>query len=137
MEGGSPFQRHTYRYTPLLSYLMLPNLYFESFGKILFSLSDITCSLVIEKILNEQGLKPKSYLIWLFNPLVINISTRGNADTLIGLMSLLTLLFLLQRRNFLAGLMFGLVVHFKIYPILYAIPIYLYLAPTFLPFFTK
>ena len=55
MQGGSPFERHTYRYTPLLSYLMIPNLYFESFGKVLFSLSDIACSLVIEKILREQG----------------------------------------------------------------------------------
>ena len=47
-EGGSPFYRHTYRYTPLLSYLLLPNIYFPSFGKILFSLSDIGCSFIIE-----------------------------------------------------------------------------------------
>lgn len=127
MQGQSPMMRHTYRYTPLLSYLMIPNIYYFSFGKILFSLSDIYCSHLIDKILELQGLEPSSYLIWLFNPLVINISTRGNADTIIAMMTLLVLYHILRKNFVTAGIWFGLVVHFKIYPILYAIPIYFFI----------
>ena len=55
-QGGSPFDRHTYRYTPILGFLLLPNVFFESFGKILFGLSDIGCSILIDKILSETGI---------------------------------------------------------------------------------
>jgi len=53
-EGGTPYDRHTYRYTPLLAYMMLPNIYYyKSFGKILFILSDILCGLLLSKILKK------------------------------------------------------------------------------------
>ncbi len=104
--------------------------YVNCFGKLLFSLSDILCSVMINKILKTQNQKPiESYghLIWLLNPLVINISTRGNADTIIALMTLLVLYYLLVKKVVWAAIWFGLVVHFKVYPIIYAIPIYFYI----------
>ncbi|XP_052872079.1 GPI mannosyltransferase 1 isoform X1 [Anopheles cruzii] len=49
---GSPFKRHTYRYTPLLAYLVLPNLLIHpSFGKFVFSLFDIFIGVLIKWIL--------------------------------------------------------------------------------------
>lgn len=49
---SSPFKRHTYRYTPLLAYLVLPNvLLHHSFGKFIFSLFDIFIGVLIKKIL--------------------------------------------------------------------------------------
>lgn len=102
----------------------------KCFGKLLFSLSDILCSITINKILktqNKSEIESYGHLIWLFNPLVINISTRGNADTIIALMTLLVLYYLLVNRVVLAAGWFGLVVHFKVYPIIYALPIYFYI----------
>jgi len=42
LKGGTPYDRHTYRYTPLLAYLMVPNiLYYHVIGKIAFCLCDL------------------------------------------------------------------------------------------------
>lgn len=49
---NSPFKRHTYRYTPLLAYLVLPNLLLHrSFGKFVFSLFDVFIGALIKWIL--------------------------------------------------------------------------------------
>lgn len=65
--------------------------------------------------------------IWALNPLIFNVSTRGNADTMVALQVVGVLLLLLQRRIVSAALLFGFCVHFKIYPILYALPIYFWI----------
>lgn len=48
MEGKTPYDRHTYRYTPILSYLMIPNwVLYENFGKFLFIIYDILGGILI------------------------------------------------------------------------------------------
>ncbi len=66
----------------------------------------------------ERALKFAS--IWLLNPMVATISTRGSSEGLLGVMVIALLWAILQKRIFPAGLLLGLGVHFKIYPFIYA-----------------
>lgn len=128
-QGQSPYNRETYRYTPLLAIILTPNIYwFKSFGKCLFASADILVGYLIHRILVMRGMSSKMALkydaLWLLNPFVCNISTRGNAESLLGVMVLGTLYLILNRRYFYSGCMvFGLSVHFKIYPVIYAVPL--------------
>lgn len=55
LNSHSPFERHTYRYTPLLAYLLLPNLiWVQWFGKALFSIIDVVIALIIKRILVSE-----------------------------------------------------------------------------------
>ncbi|RCI04411.1 hypothetical protein CU098_002515, partial [Rhizopus stolonifer] len=135
-QGQSPYLRDTYRYTPLLAMLLTPNIYwFSSFGKCVFALADIAVGYLIHQILILRGMPSKEALkwdaIWLLNPMVANISTRGNAESLLGVMVLGTLYLILTRRYFYWGcVLFGCAVHVKIYPVIYAVPLLVLLDET-------
>ena len=55
------------------------------------------------------------------------MSTRGSNDNIIATLVFATLYFLLKRQYVIAGVLYGLSVHFKIYPIIYCIPFYFYI----------
>ncbi|EEH18661.2 hypothetical protein PABG_07721 [Paracoccidioides brasiliensis Pb03] len=129
--GRSPYERATYRYTPLLAWLLVPTAWFGgfwfSFGKVLFALADIAAGWLIVRVLCQQrylhmdiprALKYTS--IWLLNPMVATISTRGSSESLLGVMVIALVWAVLERRIGLAGALLGLGVHFKIYPFIYA-----------------
>ena len=56
------------------------------------------------------------------------MSTRGNAESLLGCVVLCALYAVRQNRPICAGAALSLAVHLKIYPIIYSLPLYLYLA---------
>ncbi|VTZ67707.1 GPI mannosyltransferase 1, putative [Plasmodium chabaudi chabaudi] len=137
LNNKSPYNRYTYRYTPLLAYLMIPNFIINfSFGKFLFSSIDFLVSIIIIKIIKIKYPETKNYILyaslWLLNPLVITISLRGNADCIPCLLVLLTVLFIYQKKIYLSAFFYGLSVNFKIYPIIYALPLMLYLNKNYL-----
>ena len=129
--GQSPYERDTYRYTPLLAWSLLPCTWYSwsfSFGKSLFAIGDIFAGWLIIRILRlsygmpqERALKFAS--IWLLNPMVATISTRGSSEGLLGVMVVALLWAVTQRKITLAGILLGLAVHFKIYPFVYGFSI--------------
>lgn len=185
INNESPYDRHTYRYSPLIAILLTPNvLLHDCFGKVLFSLADLLVGLLIRTIVkgcfkthehhtvhinkknlhvtngeksknktprlrikNKQGkanLKMKetkkekdsadliadvSMCIWLYNPLSIAIATRGNSDSLAGLLVLIVLYYMqIKEWYFIAGILHGFSVHLRLYPIIYSLSLFMYLS---------
>ena len=144
----SPYERETYRYTPLLAILMIPNIkIWYPIGKFLLSTIDVGVGYLIEKLLRAQEIQTKedrtfneilkaendeafynyASLFYLYNPLTIVICTRGSADCIITFLVLLSLIYLEKKKYYLSALIYGFAVHFKIYPIIYAPSLFLYL----------
>ena len=131
-EGQSPFLRLTYRYTPLLAILLTPNHYlFYSFGKFVFIACDLLAGWLIHSILELQGVgegkRLGSCLLWLLNPLTATVSSRGNAESLLAILVLLTLYFVMCKHLVLSAIVFGLAIHMKIFPVMYSLPLFLLL----------
>lgn len=170
LDGESPYERHTYRYSPLLAIIVTPNILISSlFGKFLFSFIDLCVGLLIRRIIlfnieeyvdflqanslhiqieekysdkvNKTNAKPCQdrscsilaanigMLAWLYNPLTIAIATRGNCDSVAGFLVLSSIFCIQCERNyFLAGLLHGLAIHFRLYPIFYSLTFFMYLS---------
>ena len=145
----NPYERETYRYTPILAAMMTPNIkIWYPIGKFFLSTIDVLVGYLIEKLLCVQNQKNNNVkksldeiinkdtelnnygyasLFYLYNPLTVVICTRGSADCIITFLVLLSLIFLEKKYYFRSALIYGFAVHFKIYPIIYAPALYLYL----------
>ncbi|KAL2163622.1 hypothetical protein VTH06DRAFT_5680 [Thermothelomyces fergusii] len=131
--GQSPYERETYRYTPILAWLLLPTAHTTgnrlvdaalfSSGKVLFATADLVAGWLLERVLAKSmdGASARKFAaIWLLNPMVATISTRGSSEGILGALVMALLSAVLARRIALAGLLLGFSVHFKIYPFIYA-----------------
>lgn len=124
--GDTPYARDTYRYTPLLAWLLLPTAHrsFFEFGKVVFAVADLVAGWLAVRLLCSRGMSARRAgafaAIWLWNPMVATISTRGSSEGLLGVLTMLLLWAVERRRVAVAGVVLGLAVHFKIYPFIYA-----------------
>lgn len=129
-EGGSPYERHTYRYPPILAWLLVPNIFFHpAWGKFLFSVIDIIAGGLVHVLVKSQGYSESISLrcsfFWIYNPLSVIIATRGNSDSIIGCIVLLSVFYLFKNKPALTGVFLALAIHIRLYPIIFSLPIYL------------
>lgn len=132
VDKRSPYDDTEYRYSPIVALIFVPNILLnENFGKLLLITVDIICAQLHYRLNIYQGtnrLNSKLFLIlWLFNPVTIAISTRGSFEPIITLLVLSSVYLLINNNFLLAGLIYGMSIHVKLYPIIYAIPFYGYM----------
>ena len=164
-QGKSPYLRHTYRYSPFLAEILacMP----KPAGRYLFCLADAICGWIIVRFRRSKRMElrkhdnlnhneatkeedttacegdPENSLIdalcWLFNPLAINICTRGSSESLMVLLPVLLTIGVVTStpkqqlkwsHALLAGMFHGLAVHSKLYPIIYTLSYMSYFATT-------
>lgn len=124
---------------------MTPNIFLHpTFGKLVFSSCDIIIGWMLYVMLcrqppfaaTKQGdVERKATIwvsaLWLLNPLVFSISTRGSSESVLGLLVIGTLFSIIRQRHTLAAVLFGLSVHWKIYPIIYGTSILAFYGSSF------
>lgn len=144
VRGDSPYRRHTYRYSPVIAYMLTPNIFFHrNFGKILFSIFDILVTVAVKKLVEQQlslTWKDKNEVsnvalycsfFWIYNPMSIGISTRGNADSVTCFFVILSLMFLQTNivlghwKYVWSGILLGISIHLRLYPLAFSYPMYL------------
>ncbi|GAQ78300.1 mannosyltransferase [Klebsormidium nitens] len=134
--GKSPYLRYTYRYSPLLAYILVPNTWgFPAFGKVVFSMADILTGWLTYTLVRLRGTSETASLLcaaaWLYNPFTFSIGTRGNCEALVSALLLGMLYHLFTGRVLMAAVWYGLAVHLRVYPIIYALPLLLFLDSNF------
>jgi len=108
--------------------MLTPNLLLHpAWGKFLFCVLDILVAILIKKIVLlhykniSENMAEKCALVWLYNPLAIVISTRGNGDSLAAALVVLSLLYLKQEKYVLAGIVHGVAIHTRLYPMAFSL----------------
>lgn len=136
-DGGSPYQRDTYRYTPVLAWLLVPTVWWQAWGKLLFVCCDLWAAHSLRALCEQLGYgntaRIRVSLAWLLNPFIINISTRGNSESLTLALLLSAFSWLLRspshghRHLVMSAVALGVAAHLRLFPVLYGIPIALFL----------
>ena len=118
-QGGSPFQRATYRYSPIVAWPLLLDIKTGlPLAKLLFCVMDVLLGDAMGHLASQRGASSHVRLLWLFNPISIVLCTRGSWDAVSVYLVLQALLS--KRSPVKAGLLLGFATHLRLYPVIYA-----------------
>lgn len=88
--------------------------------KLPYMFFDIGVAFLLLRYFKDEGLGKKAFTLWLFNPFTIFIIYGfGNVDIFPVFLTMLSLLFIKNKRNVTAACVLGLAAGFKIYPLLF------------------
>jgi hypothetical protein len=110
---------------------LVPAMAFNALVKTPFLVSDLLATLLLYKTAQElfknQGLAEKAAALWLLNPYLVWISSAwGMFDSLPALFSIASFYFLIKNRVALSSLAISISIAYKLYPILFLVPITIY-----------
>ena len=130
--GDSPYERDTFRYSPVLAFTCVLNVTSHPLvGKAFFVVGDLVSWVLIKKVLSQQGggsRKTKSLsAAYLFNPYTITMSTRGSCESFTAFLLMLIVCCLQCEDTFRAASCFAFATLFRLYPIIYSVPLLLYI----------
>ncbi|WVR05288.1 hypothetical protein IAU60_002301 [Kwoniella sp. DSM 27419] len=114
---GDPYERATFRYTPLLALFVSPSIVHPLLGRLLL----VVTSLCVPPLLFTLPARSRptfwsTHLLWTLNPFVMNITTRGSPESIICLLTVLILVSMARGNERSAAIWLGLAVSWKIYP---------------------
>lgn len=123
----SPYDQQAYRYSPIIAYLFTPNVLLHPIcGKLIASVFDVYLAYriyrLVELTFNNQKKALQCAQLWLYNPLPFIICTRGNVDSISSVFILLALLYHLKQKYVWSGVLLGVSVHLRLYPIIFVLP---------------
>lgn len=136
LNGNSVYSRATYRYTPALAWLLLPNAFggiWLIWGKIIFSAFDLILCWLMEMLIRHIVKDPTAPLMrtirlfLLFNPLMLQLSARGSSESLVMASIVASLLLMIQLKLRWAALMWAVSIHLKLFPVIFGLPFALYI----------
>ncbi|KAL0213265.1 hypothetical protein RCL1_006891 [Eukaryota sp. TZLM3-RCL] len=129
-QGLSPYTHPTFRLSPFLALLLLPTVKWQSIGKVFFCVADCLCLLFIIKIKKQTFSSIFSVFqlaLFFLNPIIINVSTRGNSDSFTCLLLLLFIHQFSHKNIVLAAIIYGFLIHWRLFPIIFGFSILIYL----------
>ena len=101
VNGKSPYDQETYRYSPILALFMIPNGAIVWFGKVLFCIADVYIVQIVDSLLKDVAdevfevdrsrvheCREYIHFLWSVNPFSSNIASRGSADSISSLLLL-------------------------------------------------
>lgn len=145
--GSTPYARATYRYPPLVAWLLAPG---EAaggavgavWGKALFCVADMAVGAALFALLLARGEVPRAArraaALWLLSPLAATASSRGSSDALAVLLVILSLWGVEEARRrshagtscIIGGLAIGAAIHVRLFPVIYVLPLAIALTPS-------
>ncbi|KAK8869711.1 hypothetical protein IAR55_000279 [Kwoniella newhampshirensis] len=124
---GDPYERATFRYTPLLPLFLSPTLLHPLLGKIVLTLTSLLIPPLLLSSSSPATFWP-THLLWTLNPFVLNITTRGSPEAIVCLLVVFVVYSLQRKKNTWAAVGLGLAVSWKLYPFIYVASIWTMLA---------
>lgn len=139
VNGGSPYDRKTYRYTPLAAYVCVVNPLIHPLAcKVIFCLVDIFIAYLLWDIVDlqlkrsdrkDQSTSKVAMFVstLILNPFFFIMGCRGSNDQIIQALVYVSIYLVLKKWYNLGGICFGLAIHFKIYPIIFSFVFYFFI----------